>query len=351
MRQVFTRRLVTCFAVLVTVSANAEQLRTFKQNTDGNWETVVTHADGSTERYTFIPPSKILVGIEHVVSLVEPDRPTVTYRYELRNSALSRDSITTFSLLQQAQDVKVTETPFGWELAPFGPTGFFSLFGISPSKSEFFGFESSTLPGVVTAEISGVRELLEIPDGLSDRQRDELEFLSVSTSGVPLNTIGPVLNISRDSLPAATSAVLAHYKQQLELARHPYREALNELTPGTTVAAAAETALRIRQLTEKPVADRWHAKISEALGICAGCSCTEPLAKGWRSGRAGNWQTTVAHDDGTTDEFVFSPPNKFIATVQSYASLTSSCSRNTTSESSRMRVIRPRVDLSESSRA
>lgn len=255
--------------VFFAVSANAGQLHTFKQNTDGNWETVITHADGSTERYTFIPPSKILVSIEHVVSLVEPDRPTVTYRYELRNSALSHDSITTFSLLQPTQDIKVTQTPFGWELAPLGPTGFFSLFGISPGESEVFGFESSTLPGVVTAEISGVSELLEIPDGLSDGQRDELEFSSVSTSGVPVDTIGPVLNISRDSLPAATSAVLAHYKQQLELARHPSREALKELSAGTTAAAAAGTALRIRHLAERPVEDRWHAKISEAMGLCA----------------------------------------------------------------------------------
>lgn len=59
--------------------------------------------------------------------------------------------------------------------------------------------------------------------------------------------------------------------------------------------------------------------IAIVLGLALSASAVARAQREFRRTSNGDWQTTVVHADGTKSVFVFSPTDKFIATVESHA--------------------------------
>ncbi len=120
---------------------------------------------------------------------------------------------------------------------------------------------------------------MTVPEGLTSKQREELDALSRDVT-VNVPAIGPVVatGIGEPELTFSTvlSRALLHYTVELKRYGHPFADDVVRLanslaaTEGATLEAPHVRAAlsELAAISSKDVADAWHRQLSAGLSVC-----------------------------------------------------------------------------------
>lgn len=262
--------LVAVSVVAATVVTLGAQLRTFQLTDEGDWRTTINLPDGTSRVYTFVPATKFRVAVAHEFAVVEPKRGVVEFTYHIANDSTSAQPIVSFLLNpgnRQRLPAELVAQPDGWEAAEAG--AYVGFGGIRPGASTSLAFRAQGLPGVVMSNLSSSVDLLDVPDGLTDRQRDELEFLSLRNTGLDVQTIGPSIKVTGATWNSVVENLLRHYRLEFERARHPLAGRLSAVNVHPKDRTVVRVASELAAIGRERVDDRWQHDLSMALLACA----------------------------------------------------------------------------------
>jgi hypothetical protein len=276
-------------AAAVTAIIPGRAIETFVRTPEGDWQTTIKGADGRERPFVYVPPNKVLPQISAEPTLILGNGTLrVCYRYEVVNGpgAAQELSVLFFRGVRQSE---VKEQPSGWTLvAPpspgnltfMGPSSGKVIRGFLPGAQAQWTLESDALPGVILVQAKGDAGEVTVPEGLTEKQREEFDALSRDmTVNVP--SIGPVVSSGIGEPELTFSVVLArvlsHYAVELRRYRHPFADdaiRLANAVAGKEGAALEEPSTRaaleeLAAISKQDVADVWHRQLSAGLSVCA----------------------------------------------------------------------------------
>lgn len=218
----------------------------FRRDADGRWRTEIVKADGSTKDYVVPLLSAIEPEIRVSIARTGSDAKVV-YRYPVTNGPAALQSVGRM-FFEVTQPLTVAQAPPGWrldaagrpELMPEAPASVSVLQGVPAGGAVDFTVVGPVLSGVGRVRLSGdTLDGVAVPDGLSDRQRAELERLVVLESLTTSRTVAPVIPAGRGESELTRAIVLSRivlsYRTALHEAGHEY---------GREIEAALDEAIR-----------------------------------------------------------------------------------------------------------
>lgn len=268
----------TAGAVVAQPSTDGKQ---FRATQDGDWQTTIRMADGTTRVYTYVPGTKIEPRL-HVSLARIPGARSFRYEYRVNNGEKARQDVAVF-WFNVINPVSLENTPPGWlrmsrpgegTLILSGPLSEGIPTGVKPGQAlDGFVIEGPALPGVVDARARGnTSGAVEVPRGLTSAQYQELTEIS-KIAAVTFPVIGPAIGAGVGETELTRETLLArlgnHYTSAFTRYNHPCAEQLYDAFNRVYQTKGDDASLKaVAAIADQPTAEPWHRELSQALAFC-----------------------------------------------------------------------------------
>lgn len=225
-------RLILATALIAAFQAVAEEESILLNPQTGNYHIRYKSIyDGNLLEVIFVPATKIVPVVKSKFEMTKTG--AFGYRYKIRNSSKSEQSIAGFDLVVSGVNASDQKTPNGWKgvLVPadnlegkFRAGWFYSskgdiTAGLKPGANQSgFYIESTDLPGIDVAKMDGAAPTLELLDGGPNPKStvgDELEGLRANNF-IPRPAAVPLIPVPNPFDAAAVlTSVQKHVNQDM----------------------------------------------------------------------------------------------------------------------------------------